>query len=259
MPTSLLDKCVRFVADVSQEAVSHVINLVETKGVEGAGAGLSGDAAHRYGELVSAWATSQNPVSASDIANILRGAAHAVTFERCRQRVELVWSGPTAPSSTLRSTGPALLELIKGATESIYLVTFAAYKVPEVAKAIAVAVDRGVRVVFVLENDAAKVDFDPLPHLRQGSVQEPMVYVWPLDERRRDARGRYGTLHAKFAVVDRRQLLISSANLTGDALDLNIELGVLLTGGTAPEEAAANIDGLIRLKILQRMADCAGG
>ena len=36
-------------------------------------------------------------------------------------------------SSTLRSTAPALLELIGNARESVYLVTFAAYRVPEVA------------------------------------------------------------------------------------------------------------------------------
>ncbi|WP_334169936.1 DISARM system phospholipase D-like protein DrmC [Zoogloea sp.] len=258
MPTTLLDICVRFVGDVSAEAVSQVIRLVETEGVVEAGTGLSGDAAQRYRELVRVWATSIDKARPSDVANILRGAAHAVASERRRQHVELVWSGPTVHSSTLRSTGPALLELIKGAKESIYLVTFAAYKVPEIAEAIATAVDRGVRVVFVLENEAVsggKVTFDPLPHLRGRSAREPMVYVWPVSERRRDARGRYGTLHAKFAVVDRCRLLISSANLTEDALDLNIELGVLLTGGTAPNEAATNIDALIRLEILQRLTD----
>lgn len=260
MPTTLLDMCVRFVGEVSPEAVLHVISLVETEGVVGAGAGLSGDAAQRYGELVRAWANSLDQVPPSAVANILRGAAHAVVSERRKQSVELVWSGPAVHSSTLRSTGPALLELIMGATESIYLVTFAAYRVPKIAEAIAVAVDRGVRVVFVLENDAVsggKVGFDPLPHLRSRSLREPMVYVWPVNERSRDTRGRYGTLHAKFAVADRCRLLVSSANLTENALDQNIELGVLLTGGTAPEEAATNIDALIRLQILQRLTDCA--
>ena len=46
--------------------------------------------------------------------------------------------------------------------------------------------------------------------------------------------------------------LFSSANLTADAFDINIELGVLLTGGSAPEEAAAHVDGLIRTGVLQR-------
>jgi cardiolipin synthase A/B len=148
-----------------------------------------------------------------------------------------------------------LLELIRGARESVYLVTFAAYKVPDVAEAIAAALGRGVRVVFVLESDSVsggKVDFDPLPHLIDGVAQRVEVFVWPMRERRRDVRGRHGTLHAKFAVADRHRLLISSANLTADAFDLNIELGVLLSGGTAPKEAASQVDELIRLGVLQQ-------
>jgi len=165
---ALLDACARFAAEVSPEATAHVVRLLETEGATRAGVGLSGDAALRYGELLSAWSNSPNMLPASDVANLLCGAAHAVAAERRRQRVELVWSGPNTVSSTLRSTGPALLELIRGAHESVYLVTFAAYKVPEVAEALADAARRKVRLVFVLETDTAsggKVDFDPLPHL----------------------------------------------------------------------------------------------
>lgn len=78
-----------------------------------------------------------NP-SPGDVANILRGAAHAMAAERRRQQVELVWSGPTTLSSTLRSTGSALLDLIRGARQSVCLVTFAAYKVPDVVEIIGV-------------------------------------------------------------------------------------------------------------------------
>jgi len=254
-PLTLLDACVRFAADVSPEAVARVVAVLESEGMARAGGGLTGDAGQRFVELKEAWVSCAAPPSPSDVANVLRGAAYAVMAERRKQQVELVWSGPTTVSSTLRSTGPALLEIVRGARESVYLVTFAAYKVPEVVEAIGAAVRRGVRVVFVLESDSVsggKVDFDPLPHLLGGAAQHVEVFVWPLHERRRDARGRHGTLHAKFAVADRRRLLISSANLTADAFDLNIELGILLTGGTAPEEAAAQVDGLVRLGVLQR-------
>ena len=254
-PPTLLDACVRFAADVSPEAVARVVAALESEGMARAGVGLAGDAGQRFAELKGVWLHCLGPPSPVDVANILRGAAHAMAAERRRQQVELVWSGPTTLSSTLRSTGPALLELIRGARQSVYLVTFAAYKVPDVVEAIGAAVRRGVRVVFVLESDSVsegKIHFDPLPHLLDGAGHGAEVYVWPMQERRRDARGRHGTLHAKFAVADRRRLLISSANLTADAFDINIELGVLLTGGSAPEEAAAHVDGLIRTGVLQR-------
>jgi cardiolipin synthase len=252
---ALLDACARFAAEVSPEATAHVVRLLETDGATRAGVGLSGDAAQRYGELMSAWSNSPSKVPASDVANLLCGAAHAVAAERRRQRVELVWSGPSTVSSTLRSTGPALLELIRSARESVYLVTFAAYKVPEVAEALADAARRKVRLVFVLETDAAsggKVDFDPLPHLAAELAEAVEVYAWPMAERAKDSRGRHGTLHAKFAVADRQRLLVSSANLTEFAFNLNIELGVLLTGGSAPAEAAAHLDRMIQLGVFRR-------
>lgn len=255
-PAALLDACVRFAAEVSPEATARVVQLLESEGVMRAGVGLSGDAARLYGQLTAAWANCSSRPPAADIANLMCGAAHAVAAERQRQRVELVWSGPKTASSTLRSTGPALLELIRGAQGSMYLVTFAAYKVPEVAEALADATRRGVRVVIVLETDVAsggKVDFDPLPHLAGEMADAVEAYVWPVAERATDSRGRHGTLHAKFAVADRHRLLVSSANLTEFAFNLNIELGIMLTGGAAPAEAAGHVDHMIRMGVFRRL------
>jgi cardiolipin synthase A/B len=253
--TTLVDACVQFAAEVSPEAVARVVALLEAEGMTRAGAGLSGDAGQRYSELKNACSACADVPSPAAVACLLSGASRALAVERKKQQVELVWSGPTSVSSTLRSSGPALLELIRGANESVYLVTFAAYRVPEIAVAVTEAVKRGTRVVFILESDSAsggKVTFDPLPHLR-GDARLPIeVYEWPAAMRKRDSRGRHGSLHAKFAVADRRRLLISSANLTEDAFDLNIELGILVTGGTAPVEAASHVDDLIRRGVLCR-------
>lgn len=190
----------------------------------------------------------------AELGHALLAAYAASRQERQRQQLELVWSGPGIASTALRSTGPALLELIESARKSVYLVTFAAYKVPAVADALAAAERRGVRVVFVLESDdgnGGKVDFDPLPHLGAAGIQHAEVFTWPRAHRMRDERGRFGSLHAKFAVADRVRLLVSSANLTEFAFNLNIELGVLVTGGHAPAEAARHLDELIRLGVLR--------
>lgn len=257
VPRSLLDACLRLAADVSPEVVNSVIEALERGDAESAGNRLSGDAAHAFNEICLAWSRDASGTPPGDLALILTGALHAVLTERATKRVELVWSGPSALSSTVRSTEPALLELLNSARSSVYLVTFAAYKVPAIAAAIHAALTRGVRVVFVLESEessAGKVSFDPLPYLRGDGSLPIEVYVWPLAMRERDERGRHGTLHAKFAVADSERLLVSSANLTEHAFELNIELGVLLTGGKAPEEATSHIDALIRLGILHRQS-----
>ncbi|MBS0474473.1 MAG: hypothetical protein JSR28_04900 [Proteobacteria bacterium] len=216
---------------------------------------LSADAARLFSELLTTWRHEMSSAEYPQLGYALLAASATSREERERQQLELVWSGPGLTSTTLRSTGPALLELIASATESVYLVTFAAYKVPTVADALAAAEVRGVRVVFVVESDednGGKVDFDPVPHLRASGLQRAEVYTWPQEHRLRDERGRYGSLHAKFAVADRARLLVSSANLTEFAFNLNIELGILVTGGHGPAEASHHLDELIRLGVLRQ-------
>ncbi|MBB0164014.1 hypothetical protein D7S77_21300 [Ralstonia pickettii] len=214
---------------------------------------LSADAARLFLALMATWRHEMPTAEYSQLGQALLAASATSHEERKRQQLELVWSGPALISTTLRSTGPALLELIASARESVYLVTFAAYKVPAVAEALSAAEARGVRVVFVVESDGdngGKVDFDPVPHLRASGLREVEVYVWPQKHRIRDECGRYGSLHAKFAVADRTRLLVSSANLTEFAFNLNIELGILVSGGHAPAEAARHVDELIRLGVV---------
>ena len=59
-------------------------------------------------------------------------------------------------------------------------------------------------------------------------------YVWATEHRPRVA-GRPAVLHAKIVLADDRVAFISSANLTGRALDHNIEAGVVVTGGPIPK------------------------
>jgi phosphatidylserine/phosphatidylglycerophosphate/cardiolipin synthase-like enzyme len=60
---------------------------------------------------------------------------------------------------------------------------------------------------------------------------------------------KYGSLHAKIAVSD-NQLYITSANLTEYAMNLNMEMGVLLTGGKLLEQARYHFDDLIASGVL---------
>lgn len=251
-----MDACLRFAGEVSPEAVGGVIRCLEVGDIEESTANLWGDAASNFRSLRTAWLLHGATKTPQDIAHLLSGALNAIVAERVKRRVELVWSGPANVRSTLRSTEPALLELLNAARQTVHLVTFAAYKVPAVATAIGAALNRGVRVVLVLENDEAsvgKVSFNPLPHLSGDQRASIEVYEWPLAQRERDDRGRHGTLHAKFAVADRARLLVSSANLTEHAFNLNIELGVMVVDGESAGKAVEQIDTLIREGVLRQL------
>jgi phosphatidylserine/phosphatidylglycerophosphate/cardiolipin synthase-like enzyme len=51
-------------------------------------------------------------------------------------------------------------------------------------------------------------------------------------------------MHAKAAIADRSAALVTSANLTGHALDLNMELGLLVRGGSVPARLADHFNAL---------------
>ncbi len=57
-------------------------------------------------------------------------------------------------------------------------------------------------------------------------------------------------MHAKCAVADVSALLVSSANLTQYALNLNMELGLLVRGGDLPGRVVGHLRQLIEENIL---------
>jgi phosphatidylserine/phosphatidylglycerophosphate/cardiolipin synthase-like enzyme len=65
--------------------------------------------------------------------------------------------------------------------------------------------------------------------------------------------GKLGILHVKCVIGDGRQLFLSSANLTKYAFSLNMELGVLISGGRTPQKVESIFEGLICQGILCRV------
>ena len=212
-----------------------------------------GTARARMAGLLTLWGERMGVARGREIAVALEGAAAAHEWHRRNVSLELVWTGPTRDRSTLRRTDQALFELIRGARERLLLVSFAAYRVPMLHAALLEAVARGVAVDFVLESPTesqGRVSVDPLQAVGDELLRHATVWTWPLEERERDARGRHGSLHAKCALADRRRLFVSSANLTADALALNMELGVVIEGGRLPGEVAEHFEALMRHGVL---------
>ncbi len=209
------------------------------------------------GELMEAWRLNGLSITPQELAWSLRAASRMDEAHRARQSLELVWTGPTPESSTLRRTDQALLELIESARAELIMTTFAAYKVPAICGALMAAIERGVQVVLILESakvSEGKVTFDPKEAFPKHLLQRVEIYAWPLDKRDVDAQGRHGSLHAKCAVADQAMAFISSANLTEYALSLNMELGMLAKGGSLPRELAAHLRGLIQSRVLMQCA-----
>lgn len=168
------------------------------------------------------------------------------------QTVEITWTGPSVNTFPIRRIDQVLYDLILEARRHILLITFAAARIERLKAALRDASKRGVRICLVLEFDdesEGQLSRSAIEAFA-GSIEDTAeIYCWPLDKRERNIYGRPGKLHAKCAVID-EATLISSANLTDDAFNRNMELGVLIRGGDIPARIKRHIEELIQAGVL---------
>ena len=152
----------------------------------------------------------------------------------------------------VRLTKQVLLEVIGDARTHLLLLSFAAYRVQAVIDALAAAGTRGVTTDLVLEtveDSAGRLSHDTAASL--DAVPGVRVWHWPASERPGLDAG-HAALHAKAAVADDGLAFVTSANLTGHALEENIELGLLVRGGSGPARIREHVEALMARGVLRR-------
>ncbi|EOF7684342.1 MULTISPECIES: DISARM system phospholipase D-like protein DrmC [Pseudomonadota] len=245
----LLDAVAAVVCLVSPEKVQAIASRIRrTDAVKAAGA-LSGAvstpvAAEVVDQLIDAWRSTS--VSAEELASMLLAAGHVFTKATNQQSTELVWTGPTTPFVSARRTEQALLQVINAAEQTLFITSFVAYDVSTIVKALNAANDRGVVISMLLElsqDHGGSITFDAIGKMRT-LVPAARLYAW------RDKADPFsdGRVHAKVAVADGKMCFITSANLTGHAMEQNMEVGVLLTGGQIPKLLLDHLQALVGTK-----------
>jgi phosphatidylserine/phosphatidylglycerophosphate/cardiolipin synthase-like enzyme len=207
-------------------------------------------------DMLTAWQQQAPGVPPAEVALMLWTAAATTRSVHESQTVELVWTGPLVAGPEMRRTDQALLQVINAAQQSLLIVNFAVYKIAAIAGAIVRAAERGATIricVEAPEPSGQKMAHDTIKALGTGVAQRAAIYVWPSDKRPTDENGRAGVLHAKCAVADSRLLFVSSANLTDNAMTLNMELGVLVQSITHAARVEAQFEHMIAQGVLRRM------
>ena len=179
---------------------------------------------------------------------MLIAASYVYTKAASEQTTELVWTGPTTPFVSARRTEQALLQVIKAAEQSLFITSFVAYDVSTIVKALNAANDRGVAISMLLElsqDHGGSITFDAIGKMRT-LVPAAKLYAW------RDKADPFsdGRVHAKVAVADGKTCFITSANLTGFAMERNMEAGVLIVGGQVPIALDKHLQALIAMKVV---------
>ena len=205
-------------------------------------------------DFVDCWRSNASDLDASVVAVALQTAAVSERKHRDSQSVELVWTGPDGGSHSFRRTEQAILQLLDSATERITLVSFAVYSIPNIAKALVKAARRNVKLTVIVETPdklGGENEYSTLRALGSEVEACSSVYYWPKENRKLSESNKPGILHVKCAVADSEWLFLSSANLTQQAFTINMELGMLVRGGTMPQRVEQQFDRLIHDEILQ--------
>ena len=200
--------------------------------------------APRFATAVTAlWAAwSEAPeVDGKAIEMALRSASAVSARHRSTQSIDVAWTGPSSAHVPVRMSSQVLLELIDEARSQLIVVSFAAYRDSRIINGLRSTAQRGVDVRLILESTGVggRLEGGGAHAFRElrGLVS---FWVWPQDKR--PAGGV--SMHAKAAIADRRAALVTSANLTGHALDLNMELGLIVRGGPVPARLADHFNAL---------------
>lgn len=154
-----------------------------------------------------------------------------------------VWTGPMTTAAT-RLTSAVVVELISQADDYVLLVGYAVHNEPTVTAALHAALGRGVTLTLVLERNEDNPQYgggrQPFPGLDATRL------CWP-----GSARPPGASLHAKLLVIDDTAALIGSANITGAALGINLECGLLVHGGDTARSLREHVASLVVEKYLE--------
>lgn len=166
--------------------------------------------------------------------------------------LELIWTGPPNKRFPVRRLDQVLYDLVVKARSRIVLVTFAAHRVPHLCEHLAAAVKRGVHLTLIVESEGeseGQLTHDAVSAFKNVPTSGTNIYYWPLAKRERNQTGRPGKLHMKCAIID-EVALIGSANLTDDAFNRNMELGIVIRERSTVKSISEHLAELIQGKVL---------
>ncbi len=206
--------------------------------------------------FLNRWRAESGGVEPGAVVAALLTATEAEKGHHETQSVELVWTGPDAGVVPLRRTEQAILQVIDSASQRITLGSYAVYRIRYVCEALVRAARRGTRIDIIVETPdrlEGENDYNTIRALGEEVAAGSTLYYWPKEQRMRDSNGKLGILHVKCVIADGRWLFLSSSNFTDYAFTINMELGLLMTGGDSPNRIERHFDRLIHLGILAKV------
>jgi phosphatidylserine/phosphatidylglycerophosphate/cardiolipin synthase-like enzyme len=192
---------------------------------------------------------------------------HAVIAGRARDQIlapDLVVSGPDVPGVPTADTYSVVQSLFQEATSEVVVAGYAFYNGKALFERLHEQRTRNpaLKIIFHVDVPRRHGDTTSPEGLVKKYVDEFRLKHWPweplpelyFDPRALESDSKIrASLHAKVVSIDRRKLLITSANFTEAAQQKNIELGVLCSLPYLAERVCSYFEGLRKTGQLRRL------
>ena len=201
---------------------------------------------HHLKEFLKVWESSAPGLRSQDVTAVIKSALACYRLAQGRAHtVDPVWTGPEVSGSAVRRTEAVVSEILASAEKELLIVGYwlvtSTEQIRELLDLLIEKAHAGVRVRFVFdsgEKSSGPDNFSALdkrwPSNLEGAKRE--VYSWSEGLAKATATSGHQydrKLHAKVIIADRRDALVTSANLTKAGLLENLEMGLRIQGPMA--------------------------
>lgn len=248
----LIDDVNALVRALREGTISQSSGLVEIEYL------ISGprDSANLFLRVLEVW-KSNHGGDLRVLAVAIEACAIAADRSSTPPRAELVWTGPKSGHPTARRTLQVMNEMLRRPMEEVLIVGYSIFLKGELAQKfvdrLATLSSRGVSVMFIVDRryrgwGPTGAEGHSIREIREAwptNVRRPSIYSWTSED------NETSKLHAKLLLTDNRDLLVTSANLSGGGLETNLELGIRVQGEVA-RDCGEHFKQLIRSNFFQR-------
>lgn len=209
-------------------------------------------------EAFRCFSSLDNRLDATAVAAVLRTAAEIREVERLDSpKVEVTWTGPDAEGPLVTDSTSAIERCLEECSDTGevllvgYSLTVARNSAMErVIELLIEASRRHARIQVILHKDDEDKNKTELMKHWDVFVSKPQIYTWDPP-----ASHPYTKLHAKCLVVDRLQMIVTSANYTFHGLESNIELGLLVRNQRLASAVHERFELLMNAGVLRQWRD----
>lgn len=167
-------------------------------------------------------------------------------------KTTLVWTSPVIDLNA-DLTYNTMIQMIRSAEKKITIVGYALYKeskndelkMSDIFKEIYEKVEsKNIAVELFFDKSETNVK-NTVKNMWKKEIKLPEIYLYSSPPKIN------GSLHAKVLLIDDVDILITSANMTGRAINRNIEIGIK-TSGSVGKEARELLQSLINTKLFEK-------